>query len=199
MKSPIKLLLLTAALVAFCARPTLAGLYDDDKKEVTTGDLNNQDYWWTKYDMMMLDLALKQHQPEGSISLELASTKDRLKTLSAEYPKHEEIKKWKEKVDDVLSKINPDAPRGQGFNPGCPWDESNFAQAWVNFRYAKSKLDANERDEAYGLYLNVEQNFDILLKPDRMKDYPEDLRKWVQDTKPECDKIVADLKEKMAH
>ena len=69
----------------------------------------------------------------------------------------------------------------------------------MNYHYAKSKLDANERDEAYGLYQNVEQNLDIMLKPDRMKDYPEDLRKWVTDAKPEVDKIVADLKEKMAH
>jgi hypothetical protein len=198
----MKYLILTmVVLVGLCPRNVLAGLYDDvDKKtEITSGDLNSQDYWWTKYDMMMLDLALKQHQPEGQIGLDLASTKNRIDSLLKEYPKHEEIKKWKEKVDDVLSKINPDAPRGGGFNPGCPWDESNFAQLWVNYHYAKAKLDANERDEAYGLYLNVEQNLDIMLKPDRMKDYPDDLRKWVQDAKPEVDKIVADLKEKMAH
>ena len=102
----MKYLILTMViLVGLCPRNVFAGLYDDvDKKaEITSGDLNSQDYWWTKYDMMMLDLAIKQHQPEGSIGLELASTKNRIDSLLKDYPKHEEIKAWKEKVDDVLS------------------------------------------------------------------------------------------------
>jgi hypothetical protein len=43
---------------------------------------------------------------------------------------------------------------------------------------------------------NVIQNYDILLKPDRMKDYPDDLRKWVTDNKTEADKMVALCKDK---
>ncbi len=57
---------ITALIVGFClCGNSRAGLYGDEGKDVTTGDLNNQDYWWTRWDMMMLDYAIKQHQPEG--------------------------------------------------------------------------------------------------------------------------------------
>ena len=59
-----------------------AGLYGDEAKNATTGELNDQDYWWTKFDMMMLDLAIKQHQPEGHIAVDLASTGRRLDDLA---------------------------------------------------------------------------------------------------------------------
>jgi hypothetical protein len=35
-----------------------------------------------------------------------------------------------------------------------------------------------------------------MLKPDRMKDYPEDLRKWVVDSKPDAEKLYKAVKEK---
>src|SRR5205823_2423488 len=128
-----------------------AGLYGDEGKDVTTGDINSQDYWWTKFDMMMLDLAVKQHQPEGKIGLNLVSTLKRLDDLSKQYPKHEEIQKWKKHAQEVADKIDPNAPRGVPFNPGCPWDESNFAQAWVNLHWAHMQADARHDSDAYGL------------------------------------------------
>ena len=172
------------------------GLYGDEAKDVKSGDINNQDYWWTKFDMMMLDLALKQHQPEGKIGLELASTIRRLEDLAKKYPNHEEIKAWLKHAKEVSDKIDPNAPRGVSFNPGCPWDEANFAQIWVNLQWAQMKYDANQIDEAHGLLQNVEQNLAIMLKPDRMKNYPEDLRKWVEDAKPKADALLAKIKEK---
>ena len=36
----------------------------------------------------------------------------------------------------------------------------------------------------------------IMLAPDRMKNYPEDLRKWVVDSKPDADKLYKDIKAK---
>jgi hypothetical protein len=35
-----------------------------------------------------------------------------------------------------------------------------------------------------------------MLAPERMKNYPEDLRKWVTDSKPETEKLIAAVKEK---
>jgi hypothetical protein len=35
------------------------------------------------------------------------------------------------------------------------------------------------------------QNYQIMMAPDRMKNYPEDLRKYVVDNKPEADKLYA--------
>ena len=175
---------------------TRAGLYDDEKKDITKGDLNDQDYWWTKFDMMMLDLAVKQKQPEGKIGLNLVSTQKRLDDLIKKYPKHEELKKWKEHADEIQKKINPDADRHADWKPGCPWDEANFAQAWVNYHWGKMQIEDKQISEAKGTWQNVRQNIDIMLKPDRMKDYPEDLRKWMEDKKEDVDKTWEDLKKR---
>src|SRR5438552_3499083 len=113
------------------------GLYGDEAKQAATGDLNSQDYWWTKFDLMMLDLALKQHQPEGRIGFNLVSTAKRLDDLAKKYPNHEGIKTWKKQVDEVNSKIDPNADRTAPWKSGMPWDESNFAQLWVNFHWGK--------------------------------------------------------------
>ena len=43
---------------------------------------------------------------------------------------------------------------------------------------------------------NVRQNYEIMMKPDRLKDYPDELRKWIEDNKPEADALYKDLKEK---
>src|SRR4029077_8485182 len=103
-----------------------AGLYSEEDKNATKGELNDQDYWWTKFDMMMLDLAIKQHQPEGRIGVNLASTMRRIDDLAKKFPKHEQIKKWKEHAEEVNKKIDPNANRSTPLNPGCPWEESNF-------------------------------------------------------------------------
>ena len=188
------------ALAALLAAPvSFAGLYDAEKTAATGGDLADQDYWWTAYDMTMLDLALKQHQPEGHIGLNLASTLRRIDNLQKKYPNHAGIKAWKEKAESVNSQINPDADRGTPFKPGCPWDESNFGQAWVNWRFAQMLLAQKDEDQAFGLLQNVKQNFEILQKPGRLDDYPPDLRKWVTDTSVELNKIYPKLKEKTHH
>jgi len=177
--------------------PLRAGLYDGNDKDITKGELADQDYWWAKFDDMMLDLAVKQKQPEGHIDVNLASTRNRLNDLLKKYPKHEELIKFKAHADDIHSKIDQNAPRGASFNPGCPWDEANFAQLWVNFHYAQTLIAKNDYNTAYSMLQNVRQNYDIMLKPDRMKEYPEDLRKWVTDNKAEADKMYALCKDKL--
>ncbi len=173
-----------------------AGLYDDDTKDVTNGDLADQDYWWAKFDMTMLDLAVKERQPEGKIGLNLVSTINRLDDLIKKYPKHEDLKKWKAHAEEIQKKIDPNAPRGGSFNAGCPWDEANYAQLWVNWHFAKMLLDKKDYEQAYSMLTNVMQNYDIMLRPDRMKDYPDDLRQWVISSKDEADQMVKLAKSK---
>ena len=184
------------ALTIF-ANVNAAGLYDDESKNAEKGGLNNQDYWWSKFDMTMLDLAIKQHQPEGRIGINLAVTLKRINDLAKKYPKHEEIKKWKAHAEEIEGKINPDANRSIYFNPGCPWEESNYAPLWVNFHWAKTAAKANDYNTAFSCMQNVMQNYPIMLKADRMKDYPEDLRKWVEENKPEADKFYKEVKAKV--
>jgi hypothetical protein len=173
-----------------------AGLYDADIKDVTSGDIADQDYWWAKFDHEMLDLAVKQRQPEGRIDVNIGSSLRRLDDLIAKYPKHEDLKKWKAHAEEIEKKIDQNASRNTPFNAGCPWEESNYAQLWVNWHYAKMLLDKKDYGQAKSMLQNVEQNYDIMLKPGRMKDYPEDLRKWVEDSKDEADKMMAEAKAK---
>ena len=172
------------------------GLYGDDGKTVTSGDLNNQDYWWAKFDAMMLELAIKQHQPEGHIAVDLASSIRRLDDLVQKFPKHQEIAKMRLRAMEVDGKIDPNAPRGASFGPECPWDEANFAQLWVNLHWAKVAYDAKDYTTAASDMQNVMQNYEIMLRPDRMKNYPEELRKYVVDSKPEADNLNKAIKEK---
>jgi hypothetical protein len=190
------LLLFGSAVLWPASTVRAEGLYGDEGKNVKSGDLNSQDYWWTKFDMMMLDMAIKQHQPQGRIGFQLASTGKRLDDLSKAYPNHEEIKEWKKKVEAIQAKIDPNASRSEYFKPGCPWEESNFAQLWVNLHWAKLLAEQKDYRAAFGLMHNVQQNYEIMMKADRMKDYPEELRKWVEENKPEADKFFKDLKEK---
>src|ERR1700712_522599 len=102
------------------------GLYADDTKDKTTGDLADQDYWWAKWDAKMLEEAIKSRQPEGRIGVDLASSIRRLNDLEKKYPKHEEIKKMKKRAEEVEAKIDPNASRGASFQPGFPWGMANF-------------------------------------------------------------------------
>jgi hypothetical protein len=185
-----------AAVVAFApSRARAQSLYDDGKN-TTTGDLMDQDYWWARFDHEMLELAIKQHQPEGRIDLNLATSVNRLNDLIKKYPKHEELPKWRARAMEVQKKINPNAQRSTPFNAGMPWEESNYAQLWVNWHFAKMLLDAKDYEQAHLMLTNVMQNYAIMLAPDRMKDYPDDLRQWVIDSKPEADKMMALAKAK---
>ena len=139
----------------------------------------------------MLDLAVKQHQPEGRIAVDSEIAIRRLNELIEKYPKHEDLKKWKAHAEEIGKKIDPNAMRSSAFDARCPWDESNYAQLWVNWHYAKMLLEKKDYGQARSMLQNVEQNYEIMLKPDRMKEYPEDLRKWVEDSKEEeADKMM---------
>ncbi len=128
--------------------------------------------------------------------MDLASTSQRLDDLGKKFPKHEQIKQWKQKVDEISAKIDPNAPRNVPFNPGCPWDESNFAQAWVNLHWARMEADARHDDNALSLVQNVRYNINLLSAPDRLKDYPEELKTWFDQAKIDAEKMYKDLKEK---
>ena len=145
---------------------------------------------------MMLDLAVKQHQPEGRIGMNIAIALRRMDDLIKKYPKHEGIKKWKTHFEEVQAKINPNASRSDGFTTECPWDESNFAQLWVNEHWVKFLVEQKNWNDAKPLISNIRQNYEIMLAPDRMKNYPEDLRKWVVESKPEFEKLAVQVKDK---
>jgi hypothetical protein len=170
-------------------------LYEDDAP--AQGELPDRDYWQAKFDTMMLDLALKQRQPEGRIGFNLASVGRAMDDLAKKYPTHEEIKKMQAKVETIQKKIDPNADRFAPWKPGCPWDEANFVQLWVNWHTAKTCMANNDPANALMYMSNVNQNYELLSRPDRLKDYPPELKQWFDDTKPQAEAFTAELKKKL--
>lgn len=162
------------------------GLYADEAQAVTQGELNDQDYWWARFDAMMLEEAVRTHQPEGRIAVDLASSLRRLDALAEKYPHHAEIQKWGERAREVEAKIDPDADRRESYKPGFLWGEANYAQAWVNWHWAQAALAQHDVQQARGLLSNVVQNLTLLRKPHRMDAYPEETRRWVEETAPQA-------------
>src|SRR3954462_8080810 len=80
------------------------GLYADDKK-ATTGDLDDQDYWWAKWDAKNLEDAIKSRQPEGPISINVAVGLRRLNDLAKKYPGHDEVKKMQARFQQIQDKL----------------------------------------------------------------------------------------------
>jgi len=128
--------------------------------------------------------------------LNLAIALRRIEELQKAYPKHVLIQQWKSHFEEVQAKIDPNAQRSLPFGPECPWDEANFAQLWVNLHWVKLLVDEKDWNHAGPLLSNIRDNEAIMLRPDRMKDYPADLRQWVIESKPEADKLTALVRQK---
>ena len=182
-----------ATLVVPAARAQ--GLYDNGAN-ATSGELNNQDYWWSRFDAMMLEKAMETRQPEGRIGVNVAIALRRLDDLAKKYPKHQEIAKMRARFQEIEGKINPNANRGEAFTKECPWDEANFAQLWVNLHWGKVAYDQKDYATTVSCLQNVLQNYNIMLAPDRMKFYPDDLRKYVLDNKANAEQLYKSAKEK---
>lgn len=172
------------------------GLYADEDQKVTDGDLHNQDYWWAKFDAMMLEEAIRTRQPEGHISIDLASSLSRLKSLSEKFPEHADIKKWKARAEEIAEKIDEDKDRHTPYKPGFIWAEANYAQAWVNWHWSQVAVKQNDAQQAKGLLTNVIQNLELLSKPGRMANYTDENRTWVEETLPKAKKLKAELSKK---
>jgi hypothetical protein len=182
-------------LAAFAAEKK--GLYADEAKDKTSGDIKDRDYWQAKWDAKNLEDAIKTRQPEGPISLNVAVALRNLESLEKKYPKHEEIKKMKTRFEEIQNKLDPNADRRASWKPGFPWDMSNYAQAWINWHYGKMLADDNDVQDAIGIYQNVVQNFKLISEhEDLFKSMPDECHKFVEENKPKAEKILADLKKK---
>ena len=187
-----------AALGFNAAAEEKKGLYADEGKDKTSGDLKDQDYWWAKWDAKMLEDAIKTRQPEGPISLNVAVALRRLEPLVKKYPKHEDLKKWQARFQEIEKKLDPNADRRASWKPGFPWDMSNYAQAWVNGHYGKMLADDNDVEQAIAMYQNVVQNLKLISEREDtlFKELPEECHNFVQENKPKAEQILADLKKK---
>lgn len=178
--------------VAASAAPP-APAHATDAATVTAGDLDDQDYWWARFDARMLEDAVRTHQPEGRVAVDLASSIRRLDELAARYPRHAEIARWRARAKEVAARLDPNALRNVAYGPGCLWGEANYAQAWVNWHWGRMELDAGNR-QGRGLVAHALRNLDLLSAPGRMDHYPAEARQWVVDTRQAAQRLLDETK-----
>ena len=187
--------LLVGAVTSGVAR---GGLYDDEKK-VTSGDVRDLDYWHAKFYHEMLQAALKSHQPEYLVG-RLADTQASgvLPPLLKKYPNHEDLKKWMADYEDVAKHVDKNADRLVHWTPDFGhWDNEHYRQGWVNVPLGKMYADAKEWSDAASKYGWAADNLGKIVDHEEwMKNWPEDVVKWVKDTKEESEKLAAEAKKK---
>jgi hypothetical protein len=174
-----------------------AGLYDDEKK-ATTGDIKDLDYWHAKFYHMEFEAALKSHQPEYLVGQLVAIQKRTVEDLLKKYPNHEDLKKWATQYDDVEGKIDKNADRTAHWKPEFEyWENEAYRQAWVNMNLGKMEEEAKDWPSALGRYRWAAENFGKMTDhPEWMKNWPEEITKWVKATQPEAEKKVKEMKAK---
>jgi hypothetical protein len=170
--------------------------YDVDDKQ----DIADIEYWERKFDAIMMEDAIKTHQPQGPISIDLAVMQRELPALIKKYPDNANLKKWQARAKEIDSKLDPNADRGKSFKPGFLWDDNAFKQAWVSLHLGKMALADKDYDTAFMHYANAKEKLNQLLTmPDRMDDWPEEGVKWVKDMKPIADEKRDELAKKTHH
>lgn len=175
-----------------------ADLYGDDKK-IASGDIKDLDYWHAKFYHMMLEAALKSRQPEYLVgTLASVQAEQTLPPLIKKYPKHEELKKWLADYEEVTKKVDKNADRLAHWKPEFTyWDNEAYRQLWVNVNLGKMCVDAKDWPEAASRYSWAAENGGKLVDHEEwMKNWPEEIIKWVKDTKEEAEKQAKEMKKK---
>ena len=196
-------LLSGVVILSPCVVPMVhaAGLYEDDAAAAKGGDLKDRDYWRAKWDLVRLEEALKERQPEGAILMAVIGQTQLLDELAKKYPNDEEFKKWKARAEDIKAKINPDADRREQFKPGSLWAELNYREAYVNYNYAKTAIDQKDWETAQDGLREADRNLQILKerisKGDRVAAWPDDAAQWAKDTSTETAKMQDEVKARL--
>jgi hypothetical protein len=176
-----------------------AGLYNDEKK-IASGDIKDLDYWHAKYYHLMLQAALKSHQPEYLVgNLAEGQIERTMPDLIKKYPNHEDLKKWMAEYQDVVKQVDKNADRTAHWAPDFAyWDYESYRQAWVNMNLGKMEADVKDWPNAASRYGWAAHNLQILVdrEDEFMKNWPAETIKWVKDTLPEADKLAMEMKQK---
>jgi hypothetical protein len=168
------------------------GLYDEDNKAVTQGDLKLLDFWRAKFNAEQMEEAIKTRQPEGVIGLELVSALSLLNDLLKTYPNHEALKAWRERAAAVQAMIDPDASRRESFDGRCLWHEHSYREAYVGYyagQIAEREGDSTFAGDAYRTALQKLNYLHGRLEAnDRVSDWPASVTDWVREKKAELDR-----------
>ncbi len=184
-------------LLGLSSGPVKAGLYDDDKTKITGGDILDIDYWNDKWNYERMDEAIKSHQPEGAIAVEVGSLVRNLDELSQKYPNDTELKKWHDHAAEVEAKIDPNANRSESFRDGCLWREGNYRLAYASYGAGKMAMDAKRWEDAKSWLRMADENLGFLQtrvdKKDRVANWPPEFIEWIKTTRADVQKQRAEV------
>lgn len=160
-------------------------------------DVNGQDYWQARFDGMMLEEALKSHQPDAPIHSILVGHMHRLEALARKYPNNLQIAALKTRAEAVDAKLIAAASEGAHFTPGFPWEDREFAQAWVNYHWAKTAMAEQDYVTAVTCLEAVQRGYASLAKSNRQVEFPEVQRQWLDDHKNESEQMLIEARKKV--
>ena len=161
------------------------GLYDDDNKAVTSGDVLDVVYWQTKFAAMKLDAALATRQPEYPIRLLTAEVVNGCADVLKTFPNHEDVQKWQEKAKAIAAKVDPNAPSADFKSNFAHWKDYAYEAGWRHYHVAKMALA--DDDKALARSHASEGVKQLTRAVDRMVEWPEDVRAWVTSAKAELE------------
>jgi uncharacterized membrane-anchored protein YhcB (DUF1043 family) len=165
-------------------------LYSGDATAMTSGAIKSRDYWQSKFNADQLEQAIKEHQPEGAIAMQLISAVQLVDGLLKQYPNHQELKKWHDRFVQVQQQIGDKFDRSAEFKVGCLWNNDSYMQTYVGYNTAKTALENNDQELAFemtGLALQKVEWF--LESDDHMQDMTAEEKDWIRKVKPELEEI----------
>jgi hypothetical protein len=170
------------------------GLYDDDKKSITSGDILDVCYWQTKFAYLKFEAALASRQPETPIRLQTADVVNSTTDVLKEYPNHEDLKKWKAKAEDIAKKIDPNAVPADWKSNFAHWKDYSYEAGWRSYHIAKMAAAADD----WGLARSHadEAVTQLTRTVARMEQWPADVQAWVNASKAEMEKLAAEARTK---
>lgn len=164
------------------------GLYDDDNKAITSGDVLDVIYWQTKFAVKKLDAALATRQPEYPIRLLTAEVINGCMDVLQTYPNHEEVQQWMEKAKTIAAKVDPNAPSADFKSNFAHWKDYSYEAGWRHYHVAKMALA--DEDKALARSHASEGLKQLTRSLDRMADWPEEVQNWVRSAKAELETLV---------
>jgi hypothetical protein len=153
---------------------------------VKNGDLADKEYWWAKAYFTGFEAALKTKQPEGAIKdyikeKALPAIDEALK----KYANHEDIKKWKEKIEGIQKKIDPNASWASWKND-FPWGAGQtgpdlFMNGWVELNRARFAKGAGDWRTAGSEAMSAHNHLGEYGAAKHMRPWPADIQTFVTD------------------
>jgi len=179
-----------AAADGGAAAPAGGGLYAAEAGAKTGGPIKSRDYWQSKFNAEQLEQAIKDHQPEGAIGMNLIFSIRLLDDLLKQYPNHAELKAWRARATQVQKMIGDNFNRRDSFKPGCLWNEDSYMQSYVGYNTAKTAMAEKDYELGFMMAGLAKQKIEFLTgSGDRMANYPAEAKAFINKIKPEVNEM----------